>query len=177
MHTDTTATRSRAAVAALVLLAALAVPAVNGHAAEATARVYVEMTSTSDHASFVPSPDTPVVFGATTVMDEHCSVRVDDRGLHVSQPIDRAESGQEVRLEALLEIDRPPSGMLAFELSRGHIGSVTVRVYENVEWEAQLLGEVTWTGINESPRNAAEFAVRMVPDGRAPAPLARSGAA
>lgn len=171
MRTDTTVTRARAAVAALALVAALAVSSVAAHGAEATARIYVEVTSTSDHASFAPSSDTPVVFGTTTVLDEHGSAWVDDRGVHVNQRIDRAESGREVRAEALLEVERPLSGMLVFEVSRGHIGSVSVRVFENVNREAQLLGEVTWDGINESGTNSAEFAVRLVPGEWAPAPL------
>jgi hypothetical protein len=136
-----------------------------------TARLYVEMTTTSDHTFLSVTAASGILFGTTAWHTTDAEAFVDDAGVGLVQPIDRAEAGTASRTEALLEVQRPRTGLVEFELSRGHLGSTTVRIFENVYDEAQLLGSFTWDGINDSPENSTAFAVRLVPTNRGLAPL------
>jgi len=132
-----------------------------------TVRLYVEISTSSDHTMLHPAAGVATLFGTTTAYSPDCEAGVGPDGLFLGQGTEAAENGKTVRAEAVLEVSRPESGFLEFELSRGHIGRTTVRVHENVAWEAQLLGEFVWDGINETSNNRAEFALRARP----PAPL------
>jgi hypothetical protein len=121
----------------------------------------LHLTTTSDWT------EVRLVEGVT--VDEHTIVSADQSAdtasfdqdsFHLTQPIDKANSGQSVELTVDLSIDNEFTGTdLILEIDRGHIGETTVEIYHYSCGQPGKVATFTWDGIQASGANTEQFTI------------------
>ena len=112
--------------------------------------LYVVMETTSDWTDFAMPENFEIRSGLITDYSEAAQPDLDRLSLALRQPIEAAERGESVTVEASLTVGLPNDGIFEFGIMRGHLGATTVRLYEIVDYVAEPIGEYRWDGINET---------------------------
>lgn len=112
--------------------------------------VYVVMETTSDWTCFAMPEYFEIQSGLITSYSEAARPHLARDGLALDQPIEAAQRGEAVTVEAGLNVDLPNDGIFEFGIRRGHLGATTVRLYEIVDYVAEPIGEYRWDGIDET---------------------------
>jgi hypothetical protein len=121
----------------------------------------IHVTTTSDW--------TTVRFVEGVVVDDYLIVSAspgadlaffDQDFFQLTQPIERAESGQLVELVADLSLGNEPGGVdILLEIDRGHIGGTTVDLYHYSCGQPSKVATFTWDGIRPSGANTERFTI------------------
>lgn len=80
--------------------------------------------------------------------------------INLSQPLSRAEAGEDVEL--VLEVyfsELEPGGTLVFEIERGFLGSTQVEIQQVIEDSPHFITQFSWEGIQPAGTNSQQFEV------------------
>ncbi|HKK48844.1 MAG TPA: hypothetical protein VJ932_07080, partial [Alkalispirochaeta sp.] len=85
--------------------------------------LYVVMETTSDWTDFAMPENFEIRSGLITDYSEAAQPDLDRLSLALRQPIEAAERGESVTVEASLTVGLPNDGIFEFGIMRGHLGA------------------------------------------------------
>jgi len=126
-----------------------------------TYRLRIRILTTSDWTTFGLAQGAAWLRPALVSTSESAShAEFDDGHFSLSQPIERANSGQMVEMVFDVLLSEVEAGAtLDFEIERGHLGYTSAELFNYLGADPVLVEELSWEGVRIPGPNVATFQV------------------